>query len=113
MDIVVTIPKSEIKNIQAEDSYAGNLITRDMVPIQYWKVGRVPKRLNKGDRVYFVVNGRITYYHTFLGLVENPVCEVTGRIWYGINLILKYPEVKCEPIEMRGFQGFRYFGEQT
>jgi hypothetical protein len=59
-----------------------------------------------------VVNGKITYYHTFLGLVENPRCEVTGRIWYGINLILKYPEVKCEPIEMKGFQGFRYFGEQ-
>jgi hypothetical protein len=108
MDIIVTIPKGEISNIEKEDNYASNLITRDMVPIQYWKVGRVPKNLNKGDRVYFVLNGAIKYYHEFLGLVENPKCDVTGRVWEGVNLILKYPEVKCDEIKMKGFQGFRY-----
>ena len=108
MDIIVTVPKKEFSNIEKEDSYASNLITRDMFPIQYWKVGRVPKNLNKGDKVYFLCDGIIKYYHIFLGIVENPKCDVTGRIWEGINLILKYPEEKCEEMKMKGFRGFRY-----
>jgi hypothetical protein len=106
MDIVVTIPQSEMKNIRQEEEWA----KKQTGPIQeFWKVGRRAKKLNHGDRVYFIVNGMIKYYHIFLGYEEDFTCEVTGRFWPGLNLILQHPATRLKNrIPMRGFQGFRY-----
>lgn len=106
MDIIVTIPKSEYKNIKLEDQvlqkYGGKAV-------QFWSVGRKPKNLNVGDRVYFVEKGAITCYQTFLGYVSNPICEVTNRLWSGLNLLLECPAIPISnPIPFQGFRGFRY-----
>jgi len=106
MNIIVTIPKSEKKNIDKEEGFAkenSGEIT------QFWKIGRKPQNLNVGDKVYFVEDGLITCYQIFQGFEENPYCEVTDRIWEGLNLILIYPPIYLDkPIPMKGFQGFRY-----
>lgn len=104
MDIIVTIPKTELENIQQERAFADQ--SEDAV--QYWSVGRKAQNLNVGDRVYFIENGQITNYQVFLGYVYNPVCEVTGRTWPGLNLLLKCPSIFIKPVAKKGFQGFRY-----
>jgi len=106
VDIVVTIPKREAQNIAREDEFVAQMQGH---AVQFWSIHNKPKNLIVGDRVYFVENGYITCYHIFIGYVYDPVCEVTGRLWSGLNLLLRCPQVKLEnPVPMKGFQGFRY-----
>lgn len=105
MNIIVTVPKSELKNIEQEDQWAQK---QNEETVQFWKISRKPKNLQKGDKVFFIENREIKYYHTFIDFGYDLKCEVTNRIWYGLNLILKYPETKINPIRHKGFQGFRY-----
>lgn len=106
MDIIVTVSKSETGNVAKEDAFA----TRHRGHIvQFWRIGRKPKKLNTGDRVYFIESGQILYYHKFLGYVYDPVCEVTGRTWQGLNLLLAWPpQMLVQPIPRPGFRGFAY-----
>lgn len=107
MDIIVTLPRKEQKLTELEDIYAKSINS-----VQFWKLGKKPQLLNIGDKVYFVVNNKVVYYHIFLGFVYDPVCEVTGRVWRGLNLYLKYPEVNLKvPYTMKGFRGFKYVPE--
>lgn len=109
MDIVVTLPKSEYETSTQEDKYAVKQITDGKQVYQYWSIGRKPKALMPGDRVYFIENGHIVYYHKFLKYTDNAKCKVTNRVWKGVNLVIDYPPVKLDnPIQMKGFQGFRY-----
>lgn len=105
MDIIVTIPKSEAANTVTEDAF----VAANEGAVQFWSIGRKPKRLNTGDRVYFVEHGFITCYHIFKGFIQDPVCQVTGRVWSGLNLLLQCPAINL-PIKIpcKGFQGFRY-----
>ena len=106
MDIMVTVPKTELKNLEREDNYAKE---NDNNIVQYWSISKKPKGLNIGDRVYFVENGYVRYWHEFIGFESDAMCEVTGRVWPGLNLVLKYPETKLKtPVAMRGFQSFHY-----
>lgn len=109
MNIVVTVPKSEQSNVKKEEQYADKSIKEGSNVAQYWQLSKKPKALQAGDKVYFVENGYIRYYHTFFKYTENAKCDVTNRVWNGINLVLDYPPVKLDkPIFMKGFQGFRY-----
>ena len=109
MDIVVTIPKSEVENIKREDEFVAQLQGN---AVQFWAVPRKPKDLKVGDKVYFVENGYVTCYHIFIGYVYDPVCEVTGRVWSGLNFLLRCPQVRLEkPVPMSGFRGFHYVRE--
>jgi hypothetical protein len=104
MDIVVTVPKNLLDKHIKKD-----YVKVDNEFVKFWSVPRRAKALNVGDRVYFVENGYMKYYYIFLGYVHDPICEVTGRIWPGLNLLLKCPEVTLDtPVEKNGFQGFRY-----
>ena len=106
MDIIVTVPKKELKNLKKEDEFAE---ANDNEIIQYWSVPKQPQDINIGERVYFIEDGYIRYWHEFMGFEFDAVCEVTGRVCPGLNLILKYPETKLEtPVVMKGFQGFHY-----
>lgn len=106
MDIVVTVPMKELDNVRAEDDYARS---QDGRVIQFWSVSRQPKAINIGDKVYFIEDGYIRYYHTFLGFDCDSICKATGRVWPGLNLVLAYPETPLKnPVPMKGFQGFRY-----
>jgi hypothetical protein len=101
----VTVPKAELVNIAREDEFSQ--LYGDVV--EFWAIRRKPKDLNIGDRVYFVQGGVVSYYHLFMGFVYDPVCEVTGRVWRGLNLLLKCPEIKLEhPIPHNSFRGFHY-----
>jgi hypothetical protein len=106
MDIVVTIPKGEAFNQKKEDAFVARFQNR---AVQFWKVSTRPKNLDVGDRVYFVEAGYITCWHTFIGLTYDPVCEVTNRVWPGLNLLLQCPPTVLKtPVHMPGFQGFQY-----
>jgi len=106
MDLLVTIPKSETGNQVKEDVVVSQF--KDAV-VQFWKVPKKPTKLNVGDRVYFIEQGFITCYHIFKGYIQDPVCAVTGRVWFGLNLLLACPPVYLKtPIPHRGFQGFHY-----
>jgi len=48
MDIVVTIPKLEYKNDDLE-----NKDIKEKDYNAFWTIGRIPKRLEVGNRVYF------------------------------------------------------------
>lgn len=107
MDIVVTIPKSEAANTAKEDRWV--VANQAEGVVQFWSLGRKPKDLNIGDRVYFVERGRITCYQEFFGFASDPVCQVTGRLWPGLNLLLRCPAVPVRNyISYKGFRGFRY-----
>lgn len=105
MDIIVTIPKSEAANQVREDAFVQ---ANDNV-VQFWAIRRKPKDLLVGDRVFFSEHGFVTCYHKFLGFANDPVCEITGRVWYGLNLVLACPPTYVDnPIPMPAFRGFRY-----
>lgn len=107
MDIIVTIPKKEYDNIEKEDIFVKQ---NENNVIQYWSMKRKPKNFNIGDNVYFVMNGKLIGYHECIGVEDDAECEVTNRIWDGFNLVLKCPMIELEKeIPMKGFQGFRYF----
>jgi len=106
MDIVVTIPKSESKTIQKEEEWAKQ---QSGTLYEYWKIGRQPKKLKVGERVYFIENGKITCWSELIGYDEDFTCEATKRFWPGLNLVLKYPTHYLKnSIPTKGFQGFRY-----
>ena len=108
MDVIITILQREIKYIDREDSYATSLISKNITPVQYWKINKKPKRLKIGDRVYFLVNKEISYYHEFLGFSQDPTCDMPKRSLDGLHMMLKWPEIDCEPVKMKPFRGFRY-----
>ena len=109
MDILVTVPKKEAENIRKEDAWIKEQGSSKVT--QFWSMKRLPKSLEKGDRVYFVQDGAVRYYHDVLDISRSPSqeCQVTGRTWTGPAIILKCPEVTLKtPIPQKGFQGFRY-----
>lgn len=107
MDIVVTIPKKESANIEKEEEWAEE--NKDTAAICFWKVSNEPRKLNAGDRVYFVENGMITSYNIFKYCDWDLTCEVTGREWPGLNLVMEIPTaILKKPVPMKGFRGFRY-----
>ena len=105
MDIMVTIPKNKLKDIEKEETWAKKQINAQC----FWSISKVPKKLKSGDKVFFVENGMIKSYNIFIGIDYDCICEVTGTKWPGLNLIMKAPSVTLEkPIPMKGFRGFRY-----
>lgn len=121
MDIVVTVPRTEIENILKERAWAQQ--EGEEKAQKYWRISKrcsdtIPKNLQPGDRVYFVENGKITCWQEFVhrdfydGSELEPgfECEVTDRDWGpGTYLVLKHPVHMLEhPVPMKGFQGFRY-----
>jgi len=107
MDIVVTIPKKEAANIEKEERWAEE--NKYTTARCFWKVSGVPKKLKRGDRVYFVENGMITSYNEFMYCDWDLTCDVTGREWPGLNLVMDIPAVILKkPVPMKGFRGFRY-----
>ena len=121
MDIIVTVPKSELKNILKERVWAEKEGAKAQ---KYWRVSKkctdtIPKNLQPGDRVYFVEDGKITCWQEFVQRdyyfddEEHPdsfYCEVTDREWGpGTYLVLKHPvHALKQTVSMRGFQGYRY-----
>lgn len=106
MDIVVTIPKSEYKNDDLETEFL-----KVNGGYQFWSMNRIPKKLNEGDRVYFVRENKIESSMKIFNIEYNSknTCEVTGRTWSrACTLCLCDMKEENLNIQVKGFQGFRY-----
>lgn len=104
LDIVVTIPKSEYINDDKETA-----VYEQGGYEQFWQLSRQPKKLNIGDRVYFVKNGFIESSIRVIRIETKATasCEVTNRTWNGCLIFMD--DLRQEQLEqVRGFQGFRY-----
>lgn len=105
MDIVVTIPKREYKNDDLETDF----LNKNPDAYQFWVLSKRPKKLNIGDRVYFVKNNKIdSSMQFYMDEVSENICEVTGRKWKGYTLYMNDLIEENLPFEVKGFQGFRY-----
>jgi len=111
MDIIVTVPKKELKNVDAEEKWSHDLTEKQRKSaFCFWSMNRRPKRLEPGDRVYFIQNGFIVNSNEFLRYEEEgEYCEVTDRYWKGPILVMDITSIPLKkPVPMKGFQGFRY-----
>lgn len=105
MDIVVTIPKSEYLNDIHEDI---NILENGHNA--FWTLSKIPRKLNIGDRIFFVKNNKIETSMRVVDILKDStmLCETTNRTWSGrCQLILD--DLRNERVQhMKGFQGFRY-----
>ena len=110
MDIVVTIPKSRLAQVEKEEAQVAELLAKGVAVNFFWSLGRKPKKLEVGDRCYFVWDGAMRAWHEVVGFGADKQCETTGIFHPGFCVILA-PEIHTidVPIPMKGFQGFRYF----
>lgn len=103
MDIVVLLPDIINKSLYVESVFGG-------ASVIFWKTHKIPKNIVVGDRVYFVDKGRVSYYRLFIGIVNDPVCEKSGKILRGTYLILEHKVwLLHKPFLMKSFRGFRYY----
>ena len=106
MDIVVTTPKSQIKNAIREAAAA------DSSSFYFREFKSLPKNLQVGDRVYYVDDGWIRGF----AIVDQIVfdlggisCDVTGRTASSPGIFMRADSWQwITPIPCQGFQGFRY-----
>lgn len=96
MDIIVTVPKDQYKHMEekAWAQYEGDQA--------YWEMGRVPKKVERGDKLWFVMNGRVEMYATITDIDADP---------HGDHVAFDLRDFRglvAKPI-YKGFRGFRYF----
>jgi len=107
LDIIVTTPKSETENAAREAEnciQAGGGFYFRRFPVK-------PQGVKVGDRVFYVEDGYIRGYAVVCDIFfsNGITCDTTGRKWPS-GWYLKMPADSwrwIEPIEMRGFQGWR------
>lgn len=105
--ILVTVPKSERKNIAAEEKAMG-----EETCTQFWSMKRKPKHVGVGDRIYFIEDGNITSYHLVDDIQDGKMhCDITDRDWNGCNFLLGPLVMLTSPMPCKGFRGFRYIGD--
>ena len=96
MDILVTMPR-------------GHTTQETGLTKTWWKMGRRPKSLVSGDRVYFIEYGEITFYEKFTGKLARDPVDYSGRVLVGEHLVLDSKDRRLRgSIRHKGFQGFRY-----
>lgn len=109
MDIAICVPKSELANVAKEEKWAEEQDEKGNLAYCFWKIRNKPKKLNPGDRVYFIHEGMVVNYNVFQYVDYDITCEVTGRYWEGLCLVMDTPSVPLKnPVPMKGFQGFKY-----
>lgn len=109
MDIVVTIPKTR-KKIWLEEIKDANENDLELL----FALPTLPKMATKGDKCYVCLDGQVIGYHTIKDIkwVNGFTCETTGKYWmagvYAIRSGSSWTPLD-DPIQMKGFQGFRYY----
>lgn len=99
MNIVVTIPKAKLREIEAEEADVARRETNGETNIcYYWQMSRVPRI--QPNRIYFVWGNAIRAYHDVIGMEPGKIFMATK-----INELDK-------PIPMISFRGYRYFDEK-
>lgn len=79
---------------------------------QFWTLAKTPKKLNIGERVYFVKNQQIESSMKIIAIETSTTktCETTGRVWRG-GCQITMDDLQDETdmhLKVKGFQGFRY-----
>jgi len=96
MDILVTVPKGQMKHMQekAASSYVD-------YNLPYWELGRTPKHLKVGDSIFFVEDGKITRRAT----VTDTRPYLVGEVDVFFSDVMNFPI----ELDYPSFRGFRYF----
>lgn len=103
-DIIVTIPKS----ISWEEYKKELEAVKDGSKVLNFKTPNLPKS-SVGNRCYILHDGEIKGWMKIVGFSEEEFeCQVTGKQWKGKFIQRSGPFHYITPIEMKGFQGFRY-----
>ena len=111
MDIVVTIPKKMLPQVEEEERQVAELEKQGIRCRYFWKLGRRPKKTGIGDKCYFVWEGAIRAWHEIIGFAEDMTCETTGIFHPGLSVVLDSKINEIGPISTAGFRGFRYAKE--
>ena len=112
MDAIVTTPKSEIETAAREAA----AVVAAGGGYYYRTVAREPRKLNYGDRLFYVEDGFIRGFALVERiLVDEPfTCRVTGKTRHGYQIVMNAKTWHwIEPIPMVGFQGVRYFDQRV
>ena len=96
MDIIVTVPKDQYKHME-EKAWAQ--YEREQA---YWEMGRVPKKIETGDKIFFVMDGRVSMYATIISIDADPHGD------HCIFDLLNFRGLVAKPIH-KPFRGFRYY----
>lgn len=96
MDIIVTVPKDQYKHMEekAWAQYDGDR--------PYWEMGRVPKNIEVGDKIFFVMDGRVSMYATISSIDADPHGDRC------VIELLDFRSLVAKPIH-KPFVGFRYY----
>lgn len=98
-DIVVTIPKARLAEVEAEEAQVAERLAKGETDINYyWQMGRLPKECPR--RIYFAWDGAVRAYHDVTGMDK------------GQKRIYMSPSINnlSEPDPIASFRGFRYYG---
>jgi len=112
-NLIVTTPKSEME-ISAEEAQE---CIKKGAGFYFRKFGKnKPKGLEIDSKIYYVEDGYIRGFGVVASVVQKDLkCESTdrqwGNGWYAIIPACSWNWIK--PIEMKGFQGFRYFDDSN
>lgn len=105
-DIVVTLPAS---TDWSEYQKELDLVKNGSNVINF-KVPSFPKRTKAGDKCYLCYKGYIIGWMKIVGMEEKEfTCSTTGNQLKGKFIMRSGSFNKIEPIQMKGFQGFKYF----
>lgn len=109
-DIIVTLPST----IDWEEYKKELEEVKDWKSVMNFKVPFLPKY--DIDRCYIVYKGKIIGWMSVVGLLDNNTfnCSTTGKRWSGKFIQRSGPfHYLDEPIEHKGFQGWRYYNRET
>lgn len=104
-DLIITLPK----NVKWSE-YEKELAKAEQGEILNFKVNNIPKQTEKGCKCFLLYNGEVKGYMTICDLGHKTFkCTTTGKEWDGnfVQRTGKFNQIK--PIQMKGFQGYRYF----
>lgn len=108
-DIIITLPASiDWKIYQKEIGLA-----KDYSNVMNYKVHTFPKRTKIGCKCYLCYRGNIIGWMEIVDMQEKEfTCSTTGKKFIGKFIVRSGPFHKIEPIEMKGFRGYKYFSEK-
>lgn len=110
MDIIVTIPRARQAQVEAEEAEIARAIAAgEHAGFFFWCTSRRPRKLDVGDRVYFLWDGAVRAWHEVTGFGDDLTCDLTGIPYLGCCIEMA-PEIhELRPVRhMQPFRGFRY-----
>jgi len=105
-DIIITVPKT----ISWQDYSKELEAVKDGSHVMNFRLSAMPN-VKPGNRCYVVHNGEIKGWMKIVGTKKGPFkCTTTGVEWPEGNYVERSGVFHyITPIEMKGFQGFRYY----